>query len=356
MKNTKNRLLAFLLSASMVFAASCSENSSDESETTSEKSTTTTTTTAQTSSGETSSTTSEAPEEPDDGKDTSSGITPALWKIETDGGAVVYFMGSMHALPEEAYPFPQEITDAYNSSDFIAVECDTVAFAQDIRAQFALSKKMIYTDGTTIKGHISADPYDALVNQMTDWGIYNTTYDMMKPAVWQSFIEDYLMGSSGILAEKGFDEYFLNKAKEDGKGIIEVESVESQMNMLFGFSDEINSLLLETYVDYTQEMYGEELRTLYETWAGGNLADIEELLGTEYDESLMTEEEIAIMKDYNKQMMDDRNIVMADKLIELSKGDENVFYYVGLAHYVGETGILKLLDNAGVKYEKIQYN
>ena len=363
MKNTKKRLVSLLLAVGMLLATGCSEKSPDE------KEKETTTTIAETT---TEGTTTTAPEESEPPVTTEtpepevelhpleklpeSDITPALWKLETDGGATIYFMGSMHALPEEAYSLPKEIMDAYKNSEAIAVECDIVAFQTDLPAQFALSQQMIYTDGTTFADHVSPELYDALVDKMNEWGIYSSMYEMMKPAAWQSFIEDYLGSTSDVLAENGFDGFFLEKAKKEGKEIIEVESVASQMDMMFGFSDEINELLLSSYLEYTPEMYAEEIRELYEIWAGGDWEEITSFLATEYDESLMTEDEIEAMKEYDKQMMHDRNKVMSDKLIELSKGDKDVFFYVGLAHYVGDTGILAELDKAGVEYERVEYN
>ncbi|MBQ8884583.1 MAG: hypothetical protein IJ031_08380, partial [Oscillospiraceae bacterium] len=110
MKNTKKRLVSLLLAVGMLLATGCSEKSPDE------KEKETTTTIAETT---TEGTTTTAPEESEPPVTTEtpepevelhpleklpeSDITPALWKLETDGGATIYFMGSMHALPEEAY-------------------------------------------------------------------------------------------------------------------------------------------------------------------------------------------------------------------------------------------------------------
>ena len=350
MKNLKRRILAALLAAGMLLSAGCSEAAPDHQKVSGPSATTTTTKPVETTT-----------KKPDEDKLfpveklPESDITPALWKIKTKSGKDIYFMGSMHALPKEAYSLPEVIMDAYNQSDAIAVECDVVAFEKNFAAQLALSQGLVYSDGTSIRDHISPELYNALVKKMKEWDIFTPSYDYMKPVAWQTFIEDYLGKKSEISAEYSFDSFFLKKAKSDKKRIIEVESVEAQMDVLFGFSDEVNELLLSSYLDYTRESYTEELRDLYETWASGDLERLNELLNEETDESLMTQEEILAMEEYDQRMIHSRNKVMADKLIELSKGDESVFYYVGLAHFVGDTGILALLDNAGVKYERVEY-
>lgn len=48
------------------------------------------------------------------------------------------------------------------------------------------------------------------------------------------------------------------------------------------------------------------------------------------------------------QMLYDRNIVMADRLVHLQK-DEKVFCAVGVAHLPGEKGLLKLLKDRGMR-------
>lgn len=297
------------------------------------------------------------PSEPDDSSETkpeaSSDITPALWKLETESGKTVYFMGSMHALPESAYPFPEAIMNAYESADAVAFECDTLAYANDLNAQMETAEMMTYSDGTTIKDHIDAEVYKELVDKLKGWNLYMSAYDYFKPAMWQSIIDEYLLSKTDLDSEKGFDTYFLNKCKEDSKDIIEIESVEFQLNMMFSFSDKINSLIMESYATTSEEDYISQLNDLYDAWSEGDIDRIAE--ADEIDESEFTEEELAAYNDYNKQMLDDRNVTMANKLIELSKGDRNVFYMVGAAHFPGEKGILKLLDDAGVKYERVDY-
>lgn len=352
MREKIKRLLATVtaIAATVVFAAGCSESVDTSSK--KDKETTSSTTTAAPDDGSDSSD-GEGEGEGEGEKQPASDITPAMWKLETPSGAIVYFMGSMHALPDDAMPFPEEIMEAYNSSEAIAVECDVVAFANDFNAQIALSEDLMYTDGTTIKDHIDAEVYDKLVKQMKDWDIYMAAYDYFKPAMWQSLCENYLLENSDIKAENSFDEYFLKEAKKDGKEIIEVESVDFQMDLLINFSDDINNLILSSYTETTVDEYVSELEALYGLWATGDYVAIAD--SDEVDEGEFTAEELEIYYEYDRQMMVDRNKVMADKLIELSKGDKDVFYYVGAAHFGDDDGILKLLDDAGVEYERVEY-
>lgn len=351
--------MAAVLAVSMIFSVSCKEKE-DTDETSQKESSgdsSVVTTAPDSSAGDSSQTEQPGSDDPETPPSEFTGdpsdITPAMWKIETESGKTIYFMGSMHALPDSAYPLPDEIMDAYNSSDALAVECDIVAYAADFQAQIDLAEQLMYTDGTSIKDHIGEDLYNRLVSKMKDWNIYMSAYDFYKPAMWQSLIDSYLMGLTDLDSDQGFDSYFLNKAKEESKEIIEVESAQFQMDMLVNFSDDIYKLMFESYVQYTAEEYTAELEQLYQAWAEGDMDRIHEM--DEVDASQLSAEEMKIYEEYNKQMLLDRNKTMAEKLIELSKGDKNVFFVVGAAHYPGEGGILELLDEAGVKYERVEY-
>lgn len=53
--------------------------------------------------------------------------------------------------------------------------------------------------------------------------------------------------------------------------------------------------------------------------------------------------------EYNKAMLIDRNIGMADKIDGYLKSDKKAEYFivVGAAHYLGEHGVIKLLEDKG---------
>ena len=61
----------------------------------------------------------------------------------------------------------------------------------------------------------------------------------------------------------------------------------------------------------------------------------------------------ALVAEYNKLLLFDRNIGMANKLKEYFNDNKKVFYMVGAAHLVGDKGIAKLLENDGYNVKKV---
>ena len=124
--------------------------------------------------------------------------------------------------------------------------------------------------------------------------------------------------------------------------------------MMNGFPEELNLMLIEDTLEGLDE-YGESLNELFDTWLSGDYDEICKLALSEYDEEALTEEELQMLKDYDKAMLDDRNLGMAEKAKEYLASGETVFFAVGTAHMLAEPGIVNLLREAGYTVERYEY-
>jgi|GEM_PF-209797 len=292
----------------------------------------------------------------DDLPDEPSDIDPLFWVAEGKNGGKVYLLGSIHCAEKDTYRLPDLLMDAYLESDALAVECDILAYEKDFMAQLEMSKQMMYTDGSTIEDHIDPELYDAMVKfyeenpsqQLSELGYSMDILKMCKPAMWMSVLEMIIYERADIDSQLGIDYHFLNIATAQHKEIIEVESVEFQNDMLFGFSDELFEWQLWSYVSYSAEEQADSLREMFEGWCEGNP---EYLINTEPDYTGMTAEEIeyyqGLLEEYYTAMLIDRNVGMADVAEEMLEDGDNVFYVVGAAHMVGNDGIIALLKDRG---------
>lgn len=280
-------------------------------------------------------------------------ITPAFWKVSDEStGAVVYFLGSFHAATEDIYPLPEEITQAYEQSDALAVEADVVNLS--LADQLTMVKAMMYTDGTTIKDHIGEDLYNQCVALLDEEGLYNSMYDSYNESMWAQLLQMVFLNRAGLDANQGIDMKFLQQATNDGKEIIELESVDFQTDLL---NTAPSAYYQESFRYYTQspEQALTDLQDTYALWKAG---DYEALLESEDDTTDtgdLTDEEIQQIEDFNVQLVNDRNAGMAEKAVEMLQSGKKVFYIVGAAHYGGDAGILKLLENAGYTVEPVAY-
>ena len=149
------------------------------------------------------------------------------------------------------------------------------------------------------------------------------------------------------LINSGVDEYFLTLAHNEEKPIIELETYEEQMSLLLDYSNEFFINQINETIDNYEEGK-KELKLLYEEYLKANKTKLEELLKEE--ENFNTEEE----RDYQNKLLYDRNQKMAIKIEEFLEKDEDVFMIVGLAHVIGEKGIIDLLEEKDYKIRIIE--
>lgn len=282
-----------------------------------------------------------------------SAISPLLYKV-SDGDSTVWLFGSIHVGEDYFYPLPGYVLSAYHGADALAVECDVVAMTENIFGMSSALMPLIYTDGSTIRDHISPELYEQAVNAMKDAGLYMSMMDRCKPALWYMLLESWLVLESGVDTELGIDMHFLTDAHETGKEIREIESAEFQYGMLAGFSEPLQLLLLEDIIASIgeAETYAEETKLLLQLWAEGDEAAITEYLTS--DEMPTDPTELALMEEFNNAMITSRNLGMADFAEEALQNNEEVFIVVGAAHVVGPDAMADLLAQRGYTVEVVK--
>lgn len=293
--------------------------------------------------------------EPDDSSDNageSYGITPLLYKVTDDNGNVIWLFGSIHIGKEYFYPLPDYVMNAYNSSDSLAVEFDVTEEEFDDDTMMDMLYDLAYTDGSNIEAHIPEELYNDAKEILEDNDMYFSSLDFYMPYLWSMFIDEFTMEQLDYETDLGIDMFFLNTAHDGNKTIHSIESMEFQMNMMTGYSHELQEMMLESSVYYYNNVdeYSDGLDELAEAWAEGDA----EALADEEEYEFESEEEKALYYEYNTSMMTKRNRGMTnfaeDKLFE----GEEVFIVVGAAHVVGEDGMANQLRERGYTVEVIQ--
>lgn len=281
-------------------------------------------------------------------------ITPILYKVTKEGSTnEMYLFGSIHVADSNDLVFPKYVTDAYEKSHYLACEIDESEMTLEKSQEQALL--LMYDDGSTVKEHLSEETYNKVVNFLTERNSYSSLYDIYKPFLLQSFITNLTANDAGLSGESAIDTYFINKAKIDRKKILEVESFEYQANLLTSFSDELYDIILSELVDnYDNEV--KDLKELYNNWKNGNAEEIAELNDDEIEEDDSYSPELQKeIEEYNKKVVEDRNLTMTDKAIEYFENNQDVFFMVGTLHIVGEKGMANLLSAKGYTVVRVNY-
>ena len=263
-----------------------------------------------------------------------------MWEVESNGNTV-YLVGSMHIADDSFYPLPEEFEEAFAEADYLGVEIDISKAADEAQQKLILDLGS-YQDGTTLKDHVSSETYTKLGDILKKNGLEPNALDAFKPWVAESTLTSLKSATAGYEASAGVDLYFIQKAIESKLPIIELESYESQLGMFNDFSKELQEETLKATLD-NFDVLDDSVNQMAEMWKTGNDEQLLDLTNNFSDN-----------EEYNKAMLIDRNIGMADKIDGYLKSDkkEEYFIVVGAAHYLGEHGIVKLLEDKGYTVER----
>lgn len=294
----------------------------------------------------------EAPENP---------ATPLLYHVTGADGQEMYLMGTIHIGDNRTAYLPQEVYDALSKSSALAVEFDLVDFEKKLETDEALmaaaAANYYYLDGTTVVDHADTELLTKAEDYMKATGNYSSSIVMMKPISWSQSIEDfYLRQGYSLSGEKGVDRRLIHYAYDNDIMVVDVESAEAQMEMLGGFSDELQELLLEQALSYEPGEYWQDAAELFEMWCRGDEAELIAYLNDDSEEAELTEEEKALYEEYNDAMIIERNDTMLEEALAYLETDHTIFFAVGLAHLLQENGLVEGLRDAGFTVELVAYN
>jgi uncharacterized protein YbaP (TraB family) len=264
-----------------------------------------------------------------------------LWKASA-GGHTVYLLGSVHLAPESLYPLDPAIEAAYAASPVLVVEADIDALDTAKLQQQVMATGM-YPAEQSLKTAVPPELYAKVESALPALGVPMSMADRMRPWLLALTVTSLRMQKLGLKPENGIDLHFLKRARGQ-KEILELESADFQLQLLSGFSDEMQRLFLDQTLDdplSSQEMVEKMIRF----WRSGDAAGMEDLIFTE----LREKPELAPIF---RKMFDDRNGPMADKIEGYLKAGKDCLVIVGAGHLVGEKGILRLLEARGIHVEQ----
>lgn len=272
--------------------------------------------------------------------------TPLLLEVTKENTEnKLYLFGSIHASDESMYPLPDYVMNAYKNSQLIAVEFDLIEYTKDLSSQMAFLSKFVLPNGEKISDYIDQEVYNQGVEILKNAGLYSPVFDVYSPMFWFSLMENAMIVDAELNEQYGIDNYFLKRAKEDEKDILELETAEYQYNLLSSFDYDTQVYLLKQSIDEYDEAK-EELVKLHELYKKGNERELKKLL---------LEEEIdEYTKEYNDKLITIRNQNMTKSLEEALAEGKNIFCTVGLAHIIGEGGIANLLEQQGYTVQTIK--
>lgn len=276
--------------------------------------------------------------------------TPLIWKVYSER-SYIFLFGSIHVAKKNLYPLNDVIMNAYASCDYIALEADPSDYKNSEVLEL-MSSYMKYTDGTKISDIIGNDLYNRIINVLRKQypKLNEDALEIGTPMMFLNLLQGVAMEKAELSDEYGIDLHFYNRSRNDGKEILSIEPFELQMKVYSEFSTEVNKYMLEEIVD--TDANAQLMKELYATWLIG---DVDAIIETELLDETQIENISQESYHIYKRLGVDRNMAMADAATEYLEDGKKVFFIVGVAHMLGEQGIVALLENRGYTVELLDH-
>ena len=264
-----------------------------------------------------------------------------LWKIQSKTNTV-YVLGSIHFFKREIYPLNQKIESAFGQSEILVVEAN-VDDIRNVDVQ-KLMERAFYPENDTLEKHVSPEIYELVKKETSGLGIPVELINKQRPWFLAMTLEALESLKLGFDPNYGIDKYFLSKA-EGKKRILELESIDYQLNLLSSFSDKDQELLL-LYTLRDLKLLEQELEQLSKAWTSGDTKSMESIL----TRSVSEDNRFASILE---KIVYERNRKMASKIEDLLRTNETYFVIVGAGHLVGDRGIIENLKRKGYLVEQL---
>jgi hypothetical protein len=207
----------------------------------------------------------------------------------------------------------------------------------------AIMEKGLYPPNDSIAKHLSPETYEMLEKETARLGLPPEFFRMQRPWLLSMTLEAMELLKLGYDPRYGADVYFLSKAAGQKK-ILELESVDEQMNLLAGLSEREQELLLLLTLKDLQTA-AREVDLAVKAWKSGDTQGMEAVM----TKSLKEDSQLAPI---HEKLIVERNRKMVSTVESYLKSKGAYFVVVGAGHLTGEKGIIAELRKKGYAVEQ----
>lgn len=265
-----------------------------------------------------------------------------FWKIEKQGIPDSYLLGTMHMADARIAKLEGKRLEAFNKTDLLIVENTDALDPATTRAAMAKLQHLTMLEDETLNDLLDAETLKLLEPAITKRGIPFAIAIKLRPWLVATTIS---IPTCEITAKKSgkpvLDALLAQKAKEAGKKIIGLETVEEQLSAIANMPREFHISALKETLLLSDEIM-DVMETLKQLYIRGDIAKIKPLMEVV---SPITSA-LSDNKRFEEQLIINRNKIMAKRAAPyLEKG--NVFLAVGALHLPDQTGLVKLIRELG---------
>lgn len=274
-----------------------------------------------------------------------------FWRIEKDGIAPSYLLGTMHVTDPRVLKMPNGAQEAFASAKTVVVESDEILDEQKAAvAIFARPDLSMFIDGKSITDMLSEQDKQRLEDGLKQRGIPLASVMKMKPWILASFVA---LPACEIKRKAQGASFLDKKIAEDGvaagKSIKGLETLVEQIQAMADLPMEFHvKALVETLSlgDRMQDI----IWTMTDLYLQENVGAIMPMITAVTPVSAGADEDGYAR--FEKRIITDRNHVMAERAAPIL-AEGSVFMAVGALHLPDEEGVIELLRKQGYTLTRV---
>ena len=267
--------------------------------------------------------------------------TPAarqyLWEVASLTNRI-YLYGTVHAGKPGFFPLPAVVDKAFAESKVIAVEADIT----DAQAMTRSAKSMVYEPPASLDKAVPKATWERVQKQAARLGLPAPQVAMLKPFMAGTLLAFAEWSKIGYLPQFGVDLHLINRAREDGKKLVELEGGDAQTAVIESLTPAETLASLEGTLNALESgLIREQITGMVNAWQAGDPALLLEV-ARKYNDTIPGAAAI------EEKFIWSRHDAMAGKIGRmLLESKERHFVAVGALHLAGPKGLVEMLRKRG---------
>lgn len=250
-----------------------------------------------------------------------------------------YLYGTIHIVCKGEELMTNELQKAFDKTETLALEVDM----SDPSLQTRMLQISFAKDGKKMSDRLSPEVVEKLDSLFqSKLGAGFAVFEMLSP---QFILAQLSLLGLDCPMDLGYDMVFMNLAKTEGKDLVGLESIDTQIDALFSQSNEDAVAAISYLAENQNELKSETLKMM-NLYKQKDVQGLYEMTKESFQDPKYPQSDI-------KVFLDNRNISWIP-VIEKLIAEKSAFIAVGAAHLAGENGVINLLKKQGYTLKPIQ--
>jgi uncharacterized protein YbaP (TraB family) len=265
---------------------------------------------------------------------------PAIW-VAKDFDSTLYIFGTVHLLPDDLVWQREDMRQAFEAAGTIFFEVDTGSTGE-IEATVLTTRLGLRNDGLRLTDRLDNYQRNLMEAAANNGDLTIAALDGMQPWLASEYLMFAAAQNAGLSADLSADEALKSRAVREGKNVIYLESLETQIRASADLPEDLQlKILTETLEQFN--VLGEDATEIAEQWSVGGT----DFLTTQIIRPIKARSPLVF-----NRLLRDRNQAWANTLSRFMEDSGTGFVAVGTAHLLGEDSLLSELREQGFSVQR----